>query len=525
MKRHPQPLPSAPRLRLMQAQIAMQLPRLRQTPPPPCRYDQVTLLLYYFPQTLEADTFSPFEFALRQTWSVLGWMRTVIVTHCAAAIPAAFAQAYPIEIQEEPSLIPGEIRSMSRDCLVRLHRRFHTKHVLIVQADGWPFEDRLAEFLHYDFVGAPNVTPGWRAKLSDALALTVLNGGFSLRSKRLCRAVSRVCRCLPKTFAPNEDQVYARFRHLFRFPSAATARCFSEDALDGLLPPAPTAQPMGFHRASTFAMLAPAQTPLTVVSVVRDWACYERCVRQNPHLQGARFVAFDNTEANLPIPERYNAFLESMPADTGWILFAHEDFELQEDPRPLLNRRSTLFPCGLIGTRTLLQSVILPFGVITDSDRDGARFHVNRPPLPYTGLLGARTENFDCCGFFVHADTFQAWQLRFDPLCKWDLYAEDLCFQFIQKSGHTVSLLPVKAHHWSRGNPNTDHFKAALDHLNAKYADDFFAGGTCVFSVGKRPTWRLRCFQFLVHHFFLRWVAFLQACRNRREKVCDLKNA
>jgi hypothetical protein len=88
-----------------------------------------------------------------------------------------------------------------------------------------------------------------------------------------------------------------------------------------------------------------------------------------------------------------------------------------------------------------------------------------------------------------------------------------------------VSLLPVKAHHWSRGNPNTDHFKAALDHLNAKYADDFFAGGTCVFSVGKRPTWRLRCFQFLVHHFFLRWVAFLQACRNRREKVCDLKNA
>ena len=525
MKRHPQPLPSAPRLRLLQAQIATQLPRLRQTPPPPCRYDQVTLLLYYFPQTLEADTFSPFEFALRQTWSVLGWMRTVIVTHCAAAIPAAFAQAYPIEIQEEPTLVPGEIRSMSRDCLVRLHRRFHTKHVLIVQADGWPFEDRLAEFLHYDFVGAPNVTPGWRAKLSDALALTVLNGGFSLRSKRLCRAVSRVCRCLPKTFAPNEDQVYARFRHLFRFPSAATARRFSEDALDGLLPPAPTAQPMGFHRASTFAMLAPEQTPLTVVSVVRDWACYERCVRQNPHLQGARFIAFDNTEANLPIPERYNAFLATMPADTGWILFAHEDFELQADPRPLLNRRSTLFPCGLIGTRTLLQSVILPFGVITDSDRDGGRFHVNRPPLPYTGLLGARTENFDCCGFFVHADTFQAWQLRFDPLCKWDLYAEDLCFQFIQRSGHTVSLLPVKAHHWSRGNPNTDHFKAALDHLNAKYADDFFAGGTCVFSVGKRPTWRLRCFQFLVHHFFLRWVAFLQAWRNRREKVCDLKNA
>lgn len=518
MKRRPQPLPNEPRSRRLQARIAQHLPHLRQTPPPPCRYDHVTLLLYYFPQTVEAHTFDAFEFALRQTWSVLGWLRTVIVTHDASVIPAAFAQAYPIEIQVEPTLVPGEIRSMSRDCLVRLYQRFQTSHVLIVQADGWPLEDRLAAFLKYDYVGAPNVTPGWRARIADALALTVLNGGFSLRSKRLCRFVARVCGCLPKTFAPSEDQVYARFRYLFRFPSAAIARQFSEDALDGLLPPAPTAQPMGFHRASTFAMLNPEATPLTVVSVVRDWACYERCVRQNPYLRGARFVTFDNAAQNIPIPERYNAFLDAMPADTGWILFAHEDFEVQEDPRPLLNRRSTLFPCGLIGTRTILDSVILPFGVITDSDRDGARYHVNRPPLPYVGLLGARAENCDCCGFFVHADTFRSWQLRFDPRCEWDLYAEDLCFQFIQTSGHTVSILPLKAHHWSRGNPATDHFAAALAHLNAKYADAFFAGGTCVFSIGRRPTWRLRLFQFCVHHFFLRWVSFLQGIRNRRER-------
>ena len=67
MKRRPQPLPNESRSRRLQARIAQHLPYLRQTPPPPCRYDHVTLLLYYFPQTVEAHTFDAFEFALRQT--------------------------------------------------------------------------------------------------------------------------------------------------------------------------------------------------------------------------------------------------------------------------------------------------------------------------------------------------------------------------------------------------------------------------------------------------------------------------
>lgn len=505
MSRFAQPLPIEPRSRALAAHVAKNLSRLRQVVPSPCRYPTVTLLLYFFPMTFTATAFEPFEFALRQTWAVLGSLPTVIVTHCKDAIPINFLQETGVEVQIESRLVPGSIASMSRDCLVRLYQRFQTTHVLIVQSDGWPFEDCLSNFLKYDYVGAPNVTPGWRSTFSDIANLTVLNGGFSLRSHRLCRAVGRFCQLLPEAFAPNEDQVYARFRPFFRFPSATVARQFSEDALDGVLPPSLESNPMGFHRASTFAMLKADILPLTVVSVVRDWSCYKRCVCNNPHLQGARFVAFDNASENLPIPVRYNSFLETIDASTGWILFAHEDFEVLADPRPLLQRRSTLFPYGLIGTRTIMDSVILPFGTITDSDRDGGRWHQNRPPFPYATLLGERTENFDCCGFFVHADVFRLWKIRFDEACEWDLYAEDLCFQFLQKTGHTVGILPLQAHHWSRGNTNTKHFKAALTHLNVKYADDFFAGGTCVFSVGKRPSWRLRLFQWCVHQLFLRW--------------------
>lgn len=482
MKKRPSlPLPRATFRRPLADYVAHRLPQLRAKPPAAKRYEDVTLLIYCF---TERD-FTPFEFALRQTWDVLGMLPTVIVTHRKSIVPEAFARAFSIDVQEESRLIPGNLDSMSEDCLLRLHTRFHTRHVLIVQDDGWPMKDTLSRFLKYDYIGAPNVNPGWRSWVSDALCLTVLNGGFSLRSRRLCRTVAGLWKHLPHRTTPPEDRVYTRLRWFFRFPSAATARQFSLDCLDGLLPPAPDADPMGFHRDSTFLALYVPQPPLTVVSVVRDHACYQRCVRDNPHLQGARFVCFDNTQENLPIPERYNAFLDTLPPDTGWILFAHEDFEVHEDPRPLLQRRNPLFPLGLIGTRIVQGLCVLPFGAISDSYRDGSDLQHLRTPLPYGKLLGEYVENFDCCGFFVHAEAFRAWGLRFDPHCAWDLYAEDLCFQLLHRHGQFSAILPIKAQHWSRGNPKSQRFLDTLNYLNHKYADDFFAGGTCAFTVGK----------------------------------------
>lgn len=486
----PKPLPRAFLRADLERHVRENLPRLRARAVPPCRHPGLTLLIYCFPR--EGEGFEPFEFALRQTWDVLGALPTVVVAHRPGVVPEGFARAHALDVQIEPSLIPDDVATMSRDCLARLHRRFRTPRLLIVQEDGWPVRDEIDAFLRYDYVGAPNVHPGWRARLSDALSLTVLNGGLSLRSRRLCRAAAALWRLWPGRAVPSEDRFYSRLRPFFRFPRAAVARRFAEDCLDGLLPPAPEASPMGFHRPSTFSALFTPQAPLTVVSAVRDHACYRRCLLENPHLKGARFVAFDNARDNRPIPLRYNAFLDAMPPDTGWILFAHEDFQPLADPRPLLARRNRLFPHGLIGTRMVAGFLILPFGRISDSDRDGGRPHLNRPPLPYGDLLGDTAENFDCCGFFVHADCFRAFGLRFDPLCAWDLYAEDLCFQFIRATGHRVRILPLKAHHWSRGDATAPRFLATRDALNRKYADTLFAGGTCTLTVGGLPPLRVR---------------------------------
>ncbi len=506
----PLPLPKAPLERLLRRETTRRLPELRARPIPPLRHPEVTLLIYWFPKA-DAEI-EGCEFALRQSLTVLGRLPTVIVTDRARPALVALATALGATIQEEPSLCPGDIWSMTLDCVSRLYRRFTTRHVLIVQNDGFPFRDDLAPFLRYDYVGAPDVAEGLREQIADAVGLTVLNGGFSLRSRRICRAVAWRWNHLWRHFLPvghpwlSEDFFYTRTLRLFdpiyrlmhRFAPSPIARTFSVECLDGLRPIPPTANPMGFHGRLTINAFWEETPRLTVVSVVRDEACYRRCLRDNPHLAGADFVAYDNTTENRPIPERYNAFLDTMPAETEWILFAHEDFEPREDPRPLLRQRNPLFPYGLIGTRRVLNSVILPFGAITHSDRDGA--HAERlAPLPLLGqLLDTMVDAFDCCGFFIHAECLRTWGLRFDPQCAWDLYAEDLCYQFQCRTGHLARLIALEAHHWSRGDTSTQRFLTTADYLNNKYRDTCFAGGICIAFIGGRPSLRFRFWRRLV---------------------------
>ncbi len=74
------------------------------------------------------------------------------------------------------------LNEYSKFMLFEAHQHVSTSHALVVQHDGWilnadAWDD---EFLKYDYVGAP-----W-------LSGRVGNGGFSLRSKKLMEAVSRL---------------------------------------------------------------------------------------------------------------------------------------------------------------------------------------------------------------------------------------------------------------------------------------------------------------------------------------------
>jgi len=71
-------------------------------------------------------------------------------------------------------------------CSLRLHSLFVSPHAIVCQLDGYPIHWSSWDdsFLNYDYIGAP-----WPDTLSPD-PCRVGNGGFSLRSRRLCQALA-----------------------------------------------------------------------------------------------------------------------------------------------------------------------------------------------------------------------------------------------------------------------------------------------------------------------------------------------
>lgn len=251
------------RLQLRKWQV-QNLPMLRQTSFAKSAYaDDVTLIAYTFPR--DPVDFDYVEFSIRHSWRLLGMLKTVVVADRMTDRLAAFKESNPkfVDIQVEPSLQVGDVPSMSADCIERLHLRFTTPYCLIVQDDGFPLRDNLGEFIgHYDFFGAPTYRPSRLAPIVDCLRLFGMNGGFSLRSRRICEGVAREWQrkplkkgCLEQT----EDVFYTvtacrnlRYRWRHRFPGSDLARRFSVIDFDGALDVQSLGFiPFGIHGAST----------------------------------------------------------------------------------------------------------------------------------------------------------------------------------------------------------------------------------------------------------------------------------
>lgn len=225
------------------------LPLLRVIPTIRSKYfDDVTLVLYSFLK--ENDAFSGMEFSILQSWKVLGQLRVVIVCDKSTAYIEAFRSCHPsyVNVQIEPSLIPGDIMTMTEDCVSRLHSRFSTPYCLIIQDDGFPVNDHLERFLgKYDYIGSPSVRDVPAQYIVDITRCVCMNGGFSLRSHRICTDVARQWRFW-RHFIHRGDRLYSEdaiyshvcclnplFRLRNRFPSSKTARCFSLPDFDGVV--------------------------------------------------------------------------------------------------------------------------------------------------------------------------------------------------------------------------------------------------------------------------------------------------
>ena len=224
---------------------------------------QVTILIYTFPEKgNETEAFARIAASIRRTWDMVGKLKTVIVaSHSFRDVEQFVSDHGNVELQIESSLVPGNIKTMSMDCIKKLYMRFSTPYVLIIQDDGFPLRSGLEEFVgKADFWGAPIISDGWRRKIAYAIGLGSFNGGFSLRSRRLCEYASRkwfsFFRHIFKEDSPylGEDFYYTTLLKLlpttwwkFRFPTESQAFRFSFDALGGRVTLPTDVEPFGQH--------------------------------------------------------------------------------------------------------------------------------------------------------------------------------------------------------------------------------------------------------------------------------------
>ena len=222
-----------------------------------------------------------------------------------------------------------------------------------------------------------------------------------------------------------------------------------------------------------------------LVSVVRNFEMYRNFFERNAALAGVKLLPADNRVENLPIPVRYNTFLDGYDySQPAWFVFAHEDFEIREPIMGKLadcdcgslwgvigGRRRSLFGFGISGH----------YGSIVDADRSHPGQYVRVGKLVRKGFP---VETFDCCALIVHSSLVQRYGLRFDPKLEFDLYVEDFCAMAKVRHGIASRILPFEATHHSLSVPQKRYYDL-LPYLRRKYPNNCFTG-TCSY-IGTMP--------------------------------------
>ena len=195
-----------------------------------------------------------------------------------------------------------------------------------------------------------------------------------------------------------------------------------------------------------------------VISVVRDFALYNRLVKENCFLSEAQFVAFDNLNENKTISARYNSFLEAYDySKPQWLIFCHEDWELKEnlaEKLSLLDKNAIYGPTGRFDNMAGLKEN-QNIGQIINSDKNGQ--NAENVGL-YCDVL-TKVGTLDCQCLIVHSSLVEKFRLRFDEKLSFDLYVEDFCINARENYNIPTYILQINCQHYSRGTLQPRFFK------------------------------------------------------------------
>ena len=158
--------------------------------------------------------------ALRETYRWCGRLKTTLVVNRLTPeledLAAACGKRLRVDIDE--TLKPGDIVGFSRNMIRTLPDRFDTPYMLNIHPDGFPLRPGLDDFVgKWDYIGGP-----WRTDGDDWVTRRLLtrwdgagNGGFALRSRKVCEAGAaayrRLWKAIPDCYLLYEDIFFTRF--------------------------------------------------------------------------------------------------------------------------------------------------------------------------------------------------------------------------------------------------------------------------------------------------------------------------
>lgn len=193
---------------------------------------------------------------------------------------------------------------------------------------------------------------------------------------------------------------------------------------------------------------------------------YRRCVSGNPFLEGCRIVTIDNRAENLPVTARYNSYLDSLDEDE-WTVFCHEDWEVLEPLKPLVEKLDPAYiygPIGVFVEERRGSDVIVMRGSVIQSTKNG------RKQITICGKdPEGRVDSFDCQCMIVHSSLVRKYGLRFDPQLGFDMYVEDFCVSAYEKAGIESRAVRILCHHHSAGSISAS-FLGSLEYVRRKWA-------------------------------------------------------
>ena len=239
------------------------LPSLRMMKFDKSQVYDLTALAYLFGSDQFVDSnFYAIECSFLCVWKNWGKLPSVLVVNRMTDAIREFVLEYGVDVQVESSLVGG-LRCMCIDCLRNLHLRFKTEYAVIIQIDGMPVNPGVERFLgKYDYVGAPWPGHVCCKDLFPYPKYGVGNGGFCLRSKRICEqaatAYKSFWRYLPYSWLLGDDVFYCKtmpslsryWRKNFRYANREEALQFSVEHIPQDMKM--TVPPIGFHSETGF---------------------------------------------------------------------------------------------------------------------------------------------------------------------------------------------------------------------------------------------------------------------------------